>query len=452
MAGYVYSTREASEMNLKLLPIELLLSIADFLDTPSKAALSLTCKDMHANLGLSKYYLQLARTSLKYPERKAPERDRIDFLQLLEKDNPALYLCHSCRMLKRLSKFNSLPLRWSCLLNYCHPQSRLEFSILSPLRGDYDIEFHDAYLVMKRHLYGAEFGLPLSSLSFSTPWELHNSNDDQKIVSGRFWQPKWFRKLDITPFIHQDQLLILKVCRRQWFPPEQRWALRRFGIGDHSFNICTHLRNTLDITRLIDLKLRKLPEKSSCSNTTICGPWRCPLCPTEFTIIVFDHGCLGLEVAVDSWHNLGFCRAMDDPGWASIAGKFSLFSPITVQERFGNIPYHSRRWLAGQEGFARIRYVRDLFSENTQHVPEVQSVEDKVPDASKCITRMHYAAHLPPEIGISTTAIHHESAKMVLEHWNTQRAAFCDLLWKLIPMQSTENCQVVDHDMRSEMR
>lgn len=289
------------------------MDIGDLLDTASLAAASMSCKRLHANLSHSWRNLRLI--SLPRCERQPLEKGRLDFLRRLARDDPRYYLCLFCRKLKPLSTYIPLSNRQDIVFSNCTCQA-IEWNLM----WNIDIDFHDAYLAIDNHFYRT--GLPLSTLAYSSPWKPCPTNKTSPNLipvgnnKNNILHEHWFRKVDTTPHIHEDQL-ILNVQRRQWFHPTTRTALRarKPGIGAHTFGICTHLClpwTKPDVPTSIHAVLKSIPRRpvrptKSCSRMRGCG-----YCPTNYTITVFDHVRLGVEVVVDSWHNLGFCRELDD--------------------------------------------------------------------------------------------------------------------------------------------
>lgn len=319
---------------LNTLPPELLLCIADHLDTASIASASLTCKRLQANLsyvwpslgkspfGPPTYGLHLAREPFKRriaqalrrirrPEPPTVNTERTALLRLL---SPAHYVCRYCLKLKPVACYVPLDKRrYKRHLNCEHSEY---YAQAWNTVWDVAIDFHDAHLVLNAHVHGPSAGVPLASLTYRGDWEVRPIGEPTILDALDWFGSTWHGKDDIFPHIKDDQL-ILQVRRRQLHEPQSRDRYRAIGLGWHPLGVCTHLSHYTSegvLTSLVDIGLSRLPPTHSghwtAADIQISPLWRCPDCPTNFCINILDHGDIGVEVVVESWHNLGFCREM----------------------------------------------------------------------------------------------------------------------------------------------
>lgn len=386
------------------MPTEIVIMVADLADLPSASALSLTCKTLHFKLKF--LYSGLSRTTAPYLERQQIERDRMEFLRRLERDSPNTGpLCHYCRLLGHhpVETWYSYGPQVS---RSCSSNFRVYPSCLSLGPWSYSLEFHQAYMVLNRHLYGASFGLPLSFLSKSTDWQAKTPLDALWEHPGTFQRSGWFRKLDVEANI-QDNQIFLHTCQRIWFPSKQRDSLRKHGLGGVYVRACPHTTTRTDppsVRSAIESSLSKLPKKASRETSKYLPAkathgefYQCPSCSTEFTVSICDDSEYGIEIIVDVWHNLGSCRAFDDLGWVNVVEGF--MTEVDVRQ---DITFHERRW-----------------HESCRDPPYVSYVLDAVPG-------------LP----VSASAMDHPSSRAVLQawgrpnHWKRRIAVLKKLLWR----------------------
>lgn len=138
------------------LPLETLLHIADYLDKKSIAAFANTCKTMYRNFSL--------RTI-------SPTFKGLSFVTLQEMANPGMYFCHACHSLhawdpawrvqpyepdKADHFFNGR--NSGVALDNCWPMKFMLYKAWLPCPYPF------ARLVMKRHFFGPEHGLPIQAL------------------------------------------------------------------------------------------------------------------------------------------------------------------------------------------------------------------------------------------------------------------------------------------------
>jgi hypothetical protein len=120
------------------LPPEIILLIADHLDTTSRVLFALTCKKLHSLCFPSKL-------NLTHKEKQA-------LLLLMEKDTPRHYFCHCCTLLHPWRLERSGPSGWISLDHMlCNPADYRSMHT--------EMEYTHARLIMNRHFYGKKHGL-----------------------------------------------------------------------------------------------------------------------------------------------------------------------------------------------------------------------------------------------------------------------------------------------------
>lgn len=161
------------------LPPELILQVVSHLQTHDVLSFSLTCKAFY---------------SLFFPTKQARSTSTMDrFLATLERDQPDLHYCHMCIQLHTWRNKDPIPsIRWSSRRTIWGPDCLFaphgsdrqgviygRLSTAGVCKG-LTLNFHDARLVMNFHLYGSNYGRPLSSIEHSDPLAHHS----------RYVQPK----------------------------------------------------------------------------------------------------------------------------------------------------------------------------------------------------------------------------------------------------------------------
>jgi hypothetical protein len=163
---------------LKILPIELIVSIAEFLSLQAAASFTLTCRPVWYILG-NQYLDQL--------NVKGHKPNRMAFLELLGRDLPRQILCYDCQLLHSSTKwrYNS---RWS--------SAEQAKCTLKDMDSDVDINIHDGFSsiafqsAMKLHRHGLDCSMQLSLLTksrssigygYTYRWE-----STPRIVNGHF--------------------------------------------------------------------------------------------------------------------------------------------------------------------------------------------------------------------------------------------------------------------------
>lgn len=274
------------------LPLEILFMIVAYLDTTSIVCLSLTCR---------KLYSTCFPRNLKIRHRR---KERL--LLLLEKDTPTLVFCHHCTKLHRWharwGKLNSLEftLRFPC------EQQELRRHVLGLSLTCY-IPYHQARLVMNRHLYGPSHGMPVRTL-------------DRQF---RFKSPPYGVTVseNLSARIVDGQLLLLAI--QTVFHAKGNANMLRQHVESAGSDVCKHVTMRRANS---DYAPEQVPELTTGRDThrhfTLCE-WAfrsCPICLTEYEIkISEDGGKGGLTVKVWAYRQLGKCGSPSDWDWRSMA-------------------------------------------------------------------------------------------------------------------------------------
>jgi len=320
------------------IPRELVLQIAKSLPTESSYCLALTTRSL--------FYDSEIRI-LGGLDTKRTEHHRRKLLPLLAKDWPDKTFCdycaklHPCRDTPKVCKDWQ---RWSS----CPRKTSGMWLHLDP--WDYHIQFEDVYKVMESHRSGRD---DLHSITLHTDWQAMDYKDmdalDCKI--DRLTEPHegvrnlgkraninkgCLKKLDVVPLILDDSL-IMTTTQRMFYHAEQRDDLLNYGIGRHVFRPCSHWnwspgepggdywqQRMPSVERLVTDVLRgELTPRSSendlCLYAQSLVPWMCYCCSTEYTLRVWNHGDIGIELSLETWTKLGSCETTEEIWWLTAA-------------------------------------------------------------------------------------------------------------------------------------
>ena len=148
------------------LPVELILSISDFMPTDDILCLSV------CNLRLSAI-LRRKRKSLQLPTAK----DKLPILRRIERDLPHYFLCYCCFLLHKFDGSEDFGLsgrrsQWTCrlpcVMNGDWENEELQIAMHEvPARVDYKICFIHVQLAMRRFYLGARSGISVNALSYT---------------------------------------------------------------------------------------------------------------------------------------------------------------------------------------------------------------------------------------------------------------------------------------------
>ena len=288
------------------LPTEIIQHIVSFLPLASKAAVILTNKLVINTIGTCSWKT-LASTNYN--------TERTEFLFLLERDNYARYwLCKECAVLHQKEAWF-----WRCLTFECGLVWGFEPSL----------KWVHMNLIMQRHFYGKEFGLPIEALSqhWKSP---HKSIQCREIIRhGKIIDNELFIKLRLT--------IDASLC------PEKVPILICHHLSTKS---CGTSRHPTEFQHLISCRLRHL--RSLQKFCAFCTPIlrRCKWCAIEYDLPISD-GSKEPKLDIDVWANLGSGQDRNDPKWSLISSygfpedkplKYELGS-IRARYELGTIGY-----------------------------------------------------------------------------------------------------------------
>ena len=160
------------------LPIDIVLYLLDYLREETLLCLAMTCKPLYA-LVSSK-------------SRRISERGRRLFLQLLEGDVPGTYYCYDCDKLRPMPQYRV----GDGGEDVCpkHSARGAVFDI-----GKYRLPYRAARLVMNRHLYGPEHGIPLRNIEKHTRYKFPMLGVERReSLTARIIDDELFIRMEIT--------------------------------------------------------------------------------------------------------------------------------------------------------------------------------------------------------------------------------------------------------------
>lgn len=275
------------------LPIEIVRYIVSFLPLASQAAIILTNKSVFNTIGSYSWKI-LACTD--------HEAERNEFLSLLERENYARYwLCKGCAILHQ--KEGRL---WRCLTSECGLGWDIEIRLI----------WAHVNLVMQRHFYGKEFGLPIEALSQHWKSPCISSHCREIIRHGKIIDNEVYIKLRLT--------IDASLC------PEDAVIMICHHLSTKSCGISRH---STEFQHLISCRLKHL--QSVQKFCAFCAPIlrRCKYCAIEYDIPPND-GSKELDIYV--WANLGSGQDPNDPKW-SIISSYGFPEDKSLKYELGSI-------------------------------------------------------------------------------------------------------------------
>mgnify|MGYP001580602516 CR=1 FL=1 len=273
----------------KKLPIELIVSIAEFLPLEAAALFTLTCRPVWYILG-NQYLDRLSAIGHKL--------NRLLFLEFLERDLAYQIVCYNCQRLHSGTKqrYNSL---WG---SFNQPpcsvrdlNSHVQYNIQD---GFCSITFQSA---MKLYRHGLDYSEQISLLTgFGSP-----------NVRGYTYQWTSIPRIVNGHFILRHQVWLLYPVGYEVIMPDTIYT-----------DICPHWQfNCLGWSKL-NMKLAcrishwdNLRLNLRCP--TCSGLFQCRICPTEFQINTKDFLRNGVALVLTRWLDLGEGRDLSDPRYAS---------------------------------------------------------------------------------------------------------------------------------------
>lgn len=221
-------------------------------------------------------------------------------LLLLEKDIPFRYYCH--RWHGRWSRSTpSRPFYMERLECKKDPDRRFCF----PFCGY--IPYHHMRLVMNRHFYGPEHGLPLQALSERQNYQTHEYEVECSISQ--------------HARIFGDELLVLTVISMTQLRGDL--VLLRSHVESFGGSVCQHLTISQRSPVCIPIQFPELAKKGNASGSfPACGPMygSCTSCLTYYSINITWQGLeKGYSIEVLVYRGLGDCRTPESWYWRTMA-------------------------------------------------------------------------------------------------------------------------------------
>ncbi|TIA66836.1 hypothetical protein D6C76_09035 [Aureobasidium pullulans] len=116
------------------------------------------------------------------------------------------------------------------------------------------------------------------------------------------------QKLDVTPLIIDDSL-VLETTQRIWHDGQQKHMLRTNLVPANAFS------------DFVETEMMQKNPHPSARRTRY--PQRCTRCLTEYTFSAWNHGERGIEIAMQTWSNLGPCEERTSIEWSIAASNSS---------------------------------------------------------------------------------------------------------------------------------
>lgn len=347
------------ECHFSKLPLELVLQIAKYLPTDSSYCLALTTKNLFYNPDL-RHFDDLGT--------KWTEHQRRQLLPVLARDWPDQTFCDYCAKLhprrdtpkvcKDWQRWSSCPTRASGMWLHLDP-------------WDYHLQFEAVYKVMESHRSGRD---DLHSIALHTDWQAMDNKDMAALDCKKYQLTETLggvksletctnvnkgclKKLDVVPLILDDSL-IMTSTQRMFYHAAQRDDLLNNGIERHVFRPCSHWNWTPgepeveswqqcmpSVEELVtEVLSEKYAPRSSENDLWLYAqslvPLMCYCCSTEYTLRVWNHGNLGIELCLETWTKLGTCRTTGEIWWLTAAQHTcDTYSPYHCQRMRSELPW-----------------------------------------------------------------------------------------------------------------
>ena len=278
-----------SRGSLKVLPLDILLIITEYLPDASVFSLALTCHTLN-DLILCRFPF------CRFPSLDAYSKE--EFLQLLEKDISNVYYCHEC---VRLHSWKSRRKSSRRLETGDKSGCYSEYGVSLPLYPHAWLPYPVARGVMNRHFHETSGGPSIKSLNLS--W-----GPDTLSHSVKFASKTHSRIVD-------DELLLLTTAEI-WHSSGDGFELRRL-VDETNLKICEHLTLGKDEGHYT----HRIPEfdlHPACITDFYQVPkalGSCSVCQTDYTVEVDRHKKKGWVVRLDIYQLLGDCRSPKDWAW-----------------------------------------------------------------------------------------------------------------------------------------
>lgn len=272
------------------LPVEILQLITSSLPPACAAAFALSSRPILFALGEGN--LKMNKTQ------------RLEFLELFERELPDYILCQECSMFHRRT-----PLGQMNRTRDGHLHRRGELYASSPLKDGHGFLFKDAQQIMNRHHYGLTHGPYVEDVKKYTTLESTSHG-------ARASQHEELRIVD-------DQLLLKTHTAFQFRKDNARgkeWA-RNFRVF-----FCPHIS-------IHNAKSTYPPEIERERYL------KCKTCNTEIRFRAITLDSSRVEYSVTQWFNLGDCRSRQDAHWRAISGEPNLREVQYIRKEKAIIKY-----------------------------------------------------------------------------------------------------------------
>jgi len=269
------------------LPIDIVLCLVDHLPEETLLCLALTCKPLYAIVSSKSRCI-------------ISQRGKRAFLQLLEGDVPGTYYCYDCDKLRPVPQYRVGDRGEDVCPN--HPDNGAVLDI-----GNYRLPYRAARLVMNRHLYGPEHGIPLRNIEKRTRYYFPSLGVERReYLRARIIDDELFIRMEITMEHLRGDTQVL----------------RRFVDGCN-VAVCLHLdTGNQDYSRLACLmiptpkRIKHLAEEPTPGAFSPCEEalTRCKSCSRDVVTTIKWRGYRkqGWIVRVVAYTSLGKCRDQPD--------------------------------------------------------------------------------------------------------------------------------------------
>ncbi|KAK3381904.1 hypothetical protein B0H63DRAFT_215828 [Podospora didyma] len=371
---------------IRNLPAELLDYIG-FNHVPDidQAMLALTCKSFHGVAKVRRW--EALPTSLKKNGQTADEKlaEERMVVQRLERDNPNLIMCIQCAKLCPkipMNRDGKTLFRPDCeghRAGYM-PFDNHKIHIGPSVLGKRTVQLHNigrSFHTSPTH--------PGSLVDNSWPWK-----DDVVMVIPPPGEPCWsdrprlmlarkakspglkakvWVKLEFETVVRPDDgHLLTHLIERLWVRPEHDHTLKMLRDHyqfPHSYpgaqstwaqfgRLCQHLSSTFERVAGSVAQDPKLAERDLILDIVALdsGRLKCPACPSNLVMTIYDHGRLGKEVIVDRYQNFGTFRDLEEyhgnsqgiPGWIPTSTQTTDHVREEEYSLFATKPQRSAIW------------------------------------------------------------------------------------------------------------
>lgn len=280
--------RKTQPPKLDFLPVELILSVSEFLPVVDAICLALTCKHM--------YDISKARNL----EPRIDEYGTETLLCRLERDITGVSYCFPDQKLVRFEKDKSLQ-------SFCHFQktdrNNFRLPVVPCWKNVVFITYCKARLLTNYHVLGPQHGLPTSYFD--------QTYDHPHRENGICWKEEFESK------IINGELFVLYTHTLS-HEHANASALKTY-IGTMSIGLCPHLSAGEPVPFQHHVSLRGY----LIGRTERYDEGWCRSCDTDWEIFIqWTHPKRGWVVTIRTYQGLGPCRSPYEPKWQAIASMY----------------------------------------------------------------------------------------------------------------------------------